>query len=176
MKNIRMMKVVPFLLMTAFLLSCNKKRATDFRDVILQKEKDISDMLIRKTGLESRKLEWLIAEDFDKAAAVVDSQEQVFNTTIHEIEALDTGDLAAAGALKQAAVDYHIALKELYLYPRQEIARQQQLLKVSGPAADSIQHSLLQLYKGKQQLYQKVYDTNERYVYATQQFNETHRL
>lgn len=169
-----MKNLIVYIILLLPLFSCHKNGAIAFRNMITQKEHDITDMLISKDGLESRKLEYLIAEDFDHALEITDSQQVVFDKTIQELKMVNTDQYGAH--LKQAAIAYHMALKELYLYPKKEIIWQQKLSTATKQDKDSLQHDLLEIYKDKQAYYQNVYKANEAYVLAVQRFNKEQGL
>lgn len=171
-----MKNLIIYIIIVFPLFSCNKNGAITFRDSITQKEHDISDMLISKNGLESRKLEYLIAEDFDQALAITDSQQVVFDKIIQELKRVNSNQFSGGDHLKKAAVEYHMALKELYLYPKKEITWQKKLSTATKQDKDSLQHDLLEIYKDKQEYFQNVYKANEAYVLAVQRFNKENRL
>lgn len=171
-----MKNLICYIIFILPLFSCNKNGAIAFRDAITQKEHTISDMLISKNGLESRRLEYLIADDFDHALAITDSQQIVFDKTMQELKTISTAQLAGGEKLKQTAVEYHMALRELYLYPKKEVTWQKKLSTASKQDKDALQHDLLEIYKQKQEYYQQVYKTNEAYALALQEFNKQYGL
>lgn len=168
-------KAVLFLMISLSFFSCGKQKAADFRKAILQ-EKQISRILIHEKGSESRKLDYLIQHDFNKALSVVDTQETEFDAIIKQIEALQPDDLAMGQQLKQTAAGYYKSLKELHLYSRQEIAQEITIKNAKGKQLDKELDRLLELSKEKRKLYQNVYDAERLFSDAMRKFNEANDL
>lgn len=163
-------------MITVLLISCSNKKAMDFRNAVLQKQESVSKILIGKEGLESRKLNYLIQQDYERAMSVIDSQEIAFNKIIREITDLDADQLPTGPQLKQASIAYIEALKNLQLSGRLEIEQQMILKTAAGSKLNSAQDSLLSLSIKNQNLYQQVYEADERMTETMGKFNKANDL
>jgi hypothetical protein len=163
-------------MITVLLISCSNKKAMEFRNAILQKQESASKILIGKEGLESRKLDYLIQQDFNRALSVIDTQEIAFNTLIREITDLDPAQLPTGPQLKQASIAYLEALKNLQLSDRLEIEQQMISRNATGDKQDAALDSLLDLSRKQQSLYQYLYKAEEQLVEATGKFNKANDL
>lgn len=134
-------------------------------------------MLLGKTGLESRKLKYLIKHDYSNALLLVDQQEVRFNSIIKDIETLNTDGIEDGKQVQKAAADYYKALKKLFLYSRDEIA-QEVIMRSKGDEKkiSAAQHRMLELALEKQKMYQQVYEKDELLYKALKQFDEKNGL
>ena len=144
-----------------FLSSCMNKKAMEFKHVLDVQERKVTQMLIGKKGSESRKLNYLIADDFDQALKVVDEQEREFDAVLYTLKNLDTVGLKKALALQSAAINYYHNLKALHMYAKKEIAQQKVISTTNGAERYKAQDELMKLAKAKQTLYDHVYQTEE---------------
>lgn len=165
---------------TVFLLisftSCKSREAIEFREAIVQKERVASNMLLGKNGLESRKLDHLIKNDYKGALALVDKQEEGFNKLIKEIETLPADGIKQGNELKTAAADYYIALKELHLFDRVEITHREASLHMEGETLQAAQNKSLQLTLQKLDMYKKVYEKDSVFYHSLEKFNSANGI
>ena len=164
------------LIIGVMLISCTNKKAAEFRNTVIEKQDQLTEMLISKEGLESRKLDLLTKYDYKGALSVVDSQEIKFNTLLREIEALDPGSLKMGLQLKQTCIDYLHAMKKLHLSERQQIEQEMIGREAQGEQLLKAQDSLLRLTAEKQKLFQQVYKAEEAYNETTRRFNKENGL
>lgn len=148
----------------------------EFKHALDVQERKVTHMLIGKTASESRKLEYLIDDDFDRAIAVVNEQHQEFNKAIAAVNALDTRNLPKATDLQQSKIAYYQSLKNLHVYAGQEIEQQKLIYHAKGKAKDEAQDELIRLAKAKQALYEKVYQAEETLYKALAEFDEANGL
>lgn len=153
--------IVLLLSSVLFLSSCMNKKAMEFKHALDVQERKVTQMLIGKKGSESRKLNYLIADDFDHALNVVNEQEREFDAVLHALKSLETADLEKASALQNAAINYYDSLKALHMYAKKEIAQQKVISTTNGAERDKAQDALMKLAKAKQTLYDNVYQTEE---------------
>lgn len=124
--------IVLLLSSVLFLSSCMNKKAMEFKHALDVQERKVTQMLIGKKGSESRKLNYLIADDFDHALNVVNEQEREFDAVLHALKSLETADLEKASALQNAAINYYDSLKALHMYAKKEIAQQKVISTTNG--------------------------------------------
>lgn len=153
------MKKVAVFISFIVLFSCENKKAVKLRQLIDQQEKQSFSMLVGQKGLESKKLNYLIAYEYDSALAVVDQQEAEFNKIIKDLEKAKTEGISKGKELQQTSISYYTAIKNLYLFSRQEIELEKLSRNGKGAEADSAQRRLLNLYREKKHLYEKVYQS-----------------
>ena len=148
----------------------------EFKHALDVQERKVTHMLIGKNASESRKLEYLIADDYDKALLVVDEQAKEFENVIDTVKALSTDGLAKGVELKQSKLNYYESLKALHLYAKKEIAQQKLIRQVSGKQRDTAQKELIALAKAKQQLYDSVYQADEKLYQTLADFDKANGL
>lgn len=158
------------------LFACKNKKAMEFKHALDVQERKVTHMLIGKNASESRKLEYLIADDFDKALLVVDEQTKEFDNVIDTVKALSTDGLAKAVELKQSKLNYYESLKSLHLYAKKEITQQKLIRQTTGKERDNAQNELIALAKAKQSLYDKVYLADEKLYQTLAQFDKANGL
>lgn len=148
----------------------------EFKHALDVQERKVTQMLIGKKGSESRKLNYLIADDFDHALNVVNEQEREFDAVLHTLKSLETADLKKASALQNAAINYYHSLKALHMYAKKEIAQQKVISTTSGAERDKAQDELMKLAKAKQTLYDNVYQTEEPFHNVLLTFEDANGL
>lgn len=158
------------------LFACKNKKAMEFKHALDVQERKVTRMLIGKNASESRKLEYLIADDFDKAILVVDEQSKEFDKVLDTVKALSTDGLAKGVELKQSKLNYYGSLKALHLYAKKEIAQQKLIHQVTGKQRDTAQTELIRLAKAKQSLYDKVYEADEKLYQTLVEFDKENGL
>lgn len=131
------------------LLSCKSRKATEFKEAIVQKERSAFNILVGKGGPEEEKLTCLINKDFKGALRAIDKQEQAFDSIIREITLLPADGISEGVALKTAAVNYYVSIRDLQLFDRQEIAAQQATYHTNVDSIEKAQDKLLLLQKEK---------------------------
>ncbi|MEY8761727.1 hypothetical protein [Chryseobacterium tongliaoense] len=169
---------IPFLVLVfATLISCSNKKAADFKKSIVDKESESFNMLLGKTGLESRKLNYLIKHDYSNALLLVDQQEIKFNEIIKDIEMLNPDGIEDGKQLQKAAIEYYKSLRKLFLYSRDEI-KQEVVMRAKGDEKkmSAAQHRMLELALEKQKFYQQVYEKDELFFKALKQFDDKNGL
>ncbi|MFN0254029.1 hypothetical protein [Pedobacter ureilyticus] len=148
----------------------------EFKHALDVQERKVTHMLIGKNASESRKLEYLIADDFDKALLVVDEQAKEFDKVLDTVKALSTDGLAKGVELKQSKLNYYRSLKTLHLYAKKEIVQQKLIRQVAGKQRDTAQNELVKLAKAKQPLYDKVYEADEKLYQTLVEFDKANGL
>lgn len=148
----------------------------EFKHVLDVQERKVTQMLIGKKGSESRKLNYLIADDFDHALNVVNEQEREFDAVLHTLKGLETADLKKAIELQNAAINYYDSLKALHMYAKKEIAQQKVISTTNGAEKDKAQDELMELAKAKQILYDNVYQTEEPFHNVLLTFEDANGL
>lgn len=138
----------------------------EFKHILDVQERKVTQMLIGKKGSEARKLNYLIADDFDQALKEVDKQEREFDMVLYTLKKLDTANLEKALALRSAAVNYYSSLKALHMYAKKEIQQQKLIFNTKSAARDHAQDELMKLAKNKQAMYDDVY-RNEKSLHDT---------
>lgn len=163
--------VFPFIVLLAGLTACQPRKAIALKDTIHRQERAIFNILVGKSGLESKKLELLIKHDYDAALAVVNDQAQAFDKAIDSIATLPTEGIKQGNELKNATVDYYEAVKELQLFDRQMIENRQISDTAKGDVLQAAQDKDLSLSRQKQELYKKVHEKEIVYSAALERFN-----
>jgi len=148
----------------------------EFKHALDLQERKVTQMLIGKKGSESRKLNYLIADNFDQALAAVNKQEQEFDTVLYTLNNLETADLKMASALQSAAINYYGNLKALHMHAKKEIAQQKVISITNGAERDKAQEELIKLAKDKQVLYDNVYQTEEPFHNVLLAFEDANGL
>ncbi|KXH84329.1 hypothetical protein [Chryseobacterium kwangjuense] len=151
------------ILILAVFYSCTNKKATDLKELLEKKESQVTAMVIGEKGLESIKLNHLIAHDYSKALDIVSKEETEFNRVIQDIKNADTEGVNKGKEVQQATVDYYTLLKELFVLSREEI-EQEKIMRYGKEDKQirAAQDRRLELYREKQQLYQKVFKADEK--------------
>ncbi|WP_436489142.1 hypothetical protein [Chitinophaga sp. ARDCPP14] len=139
--------IIIFLMVS--LVSCKSKKATEFREAIAQKERTAFQILVGKGGPEEEKLICLVNNDFSGALRAVDKQEQAFDSIIREIIALPAEGISEGAALKTAAINYYMSVKDLQVFDRRIIATQQAMHQTNADSIENAQDKLLLLQKEK---------------------------
>ncbi|MFX1706867.1 hypothetical protein PV783_23050 [Chitinophaga sp. CC14] len=158
------------------LLSCKSKKATAFREAIVQKDSSAFHILVGKEGLEEEKLTCLIKRDFKGALRAIDKQEQAFDSIIKEITILPADGIREGTALKTAAVNYYTSVRDLQLFDRQEIAAQEAMFHTNADTVAKAQDNVLLLTKEKLKMSGV---TNEKRIAldeALKKFNQANNL
>lgn len=170
-------KIVLTISVLMFLYSCSNKKAEHLQSVLAKKESQTSGMLIGEKGLESAKLDDLIAHDYTKALSIIDKEEAEFNRIIQDIEKVDTNGIQKGKEVQQAAIIYYTALKELFMFSRKEI-EQEKLMRYSKDekVIRAAQDKMLEHGREKQQLYQKVFKADEKRFTLQRQFEADNKL
>lgn len=155
------------LILTVF-YSCTNKKATHLNELLEKKESQVTAMLIGEKGLESIKLNHLIAYDYSKALDIVSKEETEFNRVIQDIRNADTEGVKKGKEVQKAAVDYYTLLKDLFVFSREEI-EQEKIMRYGKEDKQirAAQDRRLELGHEKQQLYQKVFKADEQ-LFKTQ--------
>lgn len=169
-------KISVFLSLAILLVACTSKKAKDFEKALDVQERKVTHMLIGKNASESLKLDYLIADNFDQALAVVEKQEQEFNEIIKAIKDLDGRNLNKAAELKKAKIDYYESLKVLHTYAKKEIEQQKLIHNTKGKERSHAQDRLIELMKAKQALYEQVYQADERLYNVLVEFEQANGL
>ncbi len=143
-----------------------------FKHALDVQERKVTHMLIGKNASESRKLEYLIADDFDKALLVVDQQATEFDKVLDTVKGLNADGLAKGNELKKSKLDYYESLKNLHLYAKKEIMQQKLISRTKDKERDSAQNELIKLAKAKQTLYDKVYQADEKLYNTLVEFDK----
>ncbi|MNK00732.1 hypothetical protein D3C87_185230 [compost metagenome] len=148
----------------------------EFKHALDVQERKVTHMLIGKNASESRKLEYLIDDDFDKALLVVDEQAKEFDKVLDTVKGLNTDGLAMGIELKKSKVDYYESLRNLHLYAKKEITQQKLIRQTKDNERDSAQNDFLKLLKTKQILYDKVFQTEEKLYQTLAEFDKANGL
>ncbi|EJL73913.1 hypothetical protein [Chryseobacterium populi] len=176
--NYKMYFKIPFLLLiVTTIISCSNKKAADFKKSITDKKSEVYNMLLGEKGLESRKLDYLIKQDYSNALLLVDQQETKFNSVIKDIEMLNPDGIEDGKQVQKAAVDYYRILKKLFLCSRDEI--EQQVVtrsKSDEKKISAAQDRILEVLLEKQKLYQQLYEKDELLFKALKQFDDKNGL
>lgn len=158
------------------LTACKPRKAIEFKETIVQKERVAFNILVDKNGSESQKLNCLIKEDYKGALASVDKQEQEFNKLINDIETLPADGIKQGEELKAAAVSYYVALKDLHVFDRAEIAQREVSHNTKGEALQAALDKILELGIRKQDMYKKVYEKESALSQAMEKFNTANNI
>lgn len=158
------------------LVSCKPRKAIEFKEAIVQKERTAFNILLDKNSTQEQKLVCLTKNDYKGALALVDQQEKEFNSLIKEIETLPADDIKQGNELKTAAVDYYVALKELHIYDRVEIAHLEASFSLKDEELRAAQNKILELSRQKQNMYKKVYEKERTFHQALEKFNSVNSI
>lgn len=156
--------------------SCTSPATVDFKEDIVQKEREAFQIILSKDGLESKKLNLLAKDDFKGALATIDQQAIEFDKIIKSIESLSTEGIKEGGALKSAAIHYYSSLKELHYFDRQEVEQQSLLSKISDRDQKNASGQLMELARQKKVLYKKVCENEQLMRTAIDRFDAANGL
>lgn len=172
------MKFNSFLIISLFflLVSCQHRDAIDFKAKILAQERTAFNIVLAKNGSESKKLEYLIKDNYEAALETVTIQAKEFDKLIQDIKIIPEDDIKEAGSLKTAAIAYYTALKDLHLYDKKEIEQRALIQKLEDKDLRSEQKKLLDLAIQKNALYSKVYKQEEFLNKAFKKFDSANGL
>jgi len=148
----------------------------EFKLALDMQERKVTDMLIGKNASESRKLEYLIDDDFDKALLVANEQAQAFDKVIDTVKGLSTDGLEKGLELKQSKLAYYKSLKDLHGYAKKEIMQQKLIQETEGKERSKAQNELINMAKAKQTLYDKVYKAEEELDQTSVDFDKANGL
>ncbi|GAA4778715.1 hypothetical protein GCM10023231_01580 [Olivibacter ginsenosidimutans] len=159
-----------------FFASCKSQQAIDLKDAISANDEQLKNIMISEGGAEEEKLNCLINKDFEGALAAIDKQERQFDSLIKKTSSLPVEGVKWGDSLQVAAINYYQALKTLHMADRAEIA--QQVIAYSDDTAKvrMAQDKILELSKEKQQLFQEVFDKDNKMHTILVRFNEEHGL
>lgn len=169
---------VPFLLlMFIAIISCSNKKSGDFKKAITDKQSESFNMLLGEKGWESRRLDYIIKNDYAKALYAVDEQEKGFDKIIQDLKALNTENIAKGSEVQKAAVAYYSSLKKLFLFSRNEIIEQEKSMNSQDDKeVDDAQRQLLKISIEKQKMYQEVYKNDEILFRTLKEFDRENGL
>jgi hypothetical protein len=172
------MKLMTFsaALLLITLASCKPRKAIEFREAIVQKERVAFNILLDKNGSESRKLDCLVKEDYKGALTFVDQEEAAFDTLIQEIKTLPVDGIKEGNELKAAAVNYYVALKELHIFDRAEIVQREATQHSGGEELRAALDKIFTLNVQKQEMYKKVYEKERELHEALTKFNDVNSI
>ncbi|GGG58988.1 hypothetical protein [Epilithonimonas arachidiradicis] len=159
-----------------FLVSCQQRDAVDFKTKVLAQEKSAFNIVLAKDGSGSRKLEYLIKDNYEAALKMVAAQEKEFDQMINDIKVIPENDIREASVLKRSAVAYYSALKNLHLYERKEIEQRAIIQKLKNKNSEAEQKKLLDLAIQKKGLYAKVYQQEAILSAALKKFDNANGL
>lgn len=166
--------IVIFLLVS--LLSCKSRKAMEFREAIVQKENSVFNILVGEKGTEEEKLRCLMKKDFKGALRAIDKQEQAFDSIIREITILPAEGISEGPALKTAAVNYYVSIKDLQISDRQEIVAQEAMYHTNADTVTKAQDNLLLLKKEKLTMYDVTNEKRTALDKAIEKFNKANNL
>lgn len=158
------------------LTSCKPRKAIEFKESIVQKERVAFNILLDKNGSESQKLNCLIKDDYKGALASVDKQEKEFNKLISDIDTLPADGIKQGPELKTAALNYYVALKELHVFDRAEIAQREITHNTKGEALQTAHNKIRELGIHKQDMFRKVYEKESALSQALEKFNTVNNI
>lgn len=158
------------------LASCKPRKAMEFKEAIMQKERVAFNILVGKNGSESKKLDFLIQGKYDEALATVNKQEKEFNDLIKDIEVMPTEGFKQGNELKAAAIHYYAAVKELQVFDSKSIINQKATRIAKGKTLDSLLKGSLEISLQKQEIYKKVHEGEEALYNALNKFNSANGI
>ncbi|WP_104384352.1 hypothetical protein [Sphingobacterium sp. HMA12] len=144
------------------LSSCKNKKAEKFDALITAKESRAFSMLVGEKGLETIKLNQLIAQEYGQALHTIDQQELVFDSIINDIKKADIVGLLEGKEVQLEAINYYRALKDLFMFSRREIVQEKLMHSGTKEQQYAAQDQLLVLARQKQVCYQQVYKSSEK--------------
>lgn len=150
--------------------SCKPKKAIKFKEAIVQKERTAFAIIVGKEGPAEKRRYSLVENDFKGAALATDEEERALDSLIRDIQILSAEGVKQGEQLKNAAVDYYTAVKELEAYSRKEIEQQTISFGPDGEIKLKAQDSLYRLGVNKEKLYNEVYKKEAVFQEALQKF------
>jgi len=168
--------ILLYLFFILIINSCQSPKANAFRSTVVEKERIAFNIITSKNGTESQKLEYLVADDYKNALKAVDQQKKEFDQIILSLDSLETKDIKDASLLKNAAVNYYTALRDLHYFDRKEILQRELIYNNHSNYKKSQQDELLNLYKQKKAYFNRVYKEESLLSNALQKFDISNGL
>jgi len=168
--------ILLYLFFILIINSCQSPKANAFRSTVVEKERIAFNIITSKNGTESQKLEYLVADDYKNALKAVDQQKKEFDQIILSLDSLETKDIKDASLLKNAAVNYYTALRDLHYFDRKEILQRELIYNNHSNDKKSQQDELLNLYKQKKAYFNRVYKEESLLSDALQKFDISNGL
>jgi len=168
--------ILLYLFFILIINSCQSPKANAFRSTVVEKERIAFNIITSKNGTESQKLEYLVADDYKNALKAVDQQKKEFDQIILSLDSLETKDIKDASLLKNAAVNYYTALRDLHYFDRKEILQRELIYNNHSNDKKSQQDELLNLYKQKKAYFNRVYKEESLLSNALQKFDISNGL
>lgn len=166
--------IVVFLLIG--LCACKSKKAVAFKEVIVQQQDTVLQVLVGEGGPEQEKLNCLIKKDFKGALRAVDKQELAFNKIILRIATLPEDGVTNGAALKKAAVAYYTDVKEQQLQDREDIAAQEAMYDTNQDVVKKASDKQLELNEAKLAGFSKTQEKNAALKKALEDFDKANGL
>lgn len=158
------------------LSSCKNKKAETFDALLTAKESRAFSMLVGENGLETIKLNQLIAKEYGQALHTIDQQELVFDSIINDIKKADIVGLVEGKEVQLEAINYYRSLKDLFMFSRKEIEQEKLMRSGTKELQYAAQDQLLVLAREKQIHYQQVYKSSEKLHAKKKQFEAENGL
>jgi len=168
--------ILLYLFFILIINSCQSPKANAFRSTVVEKERKAFNIITSKNGTESQKLEYLVADDYKNALKAVDQQKKEFDQIILSLDSLETKDIKDASLLKNAAVNYYTAFRDLHYFDRKEILQRELIYNNHSNDKKSQQDELLNLYKQKKAYFNRVYKEESLLSDALQKFDISNGL
>lgn len=156
--------------------SCQSPKTDAFRSAVVGKERMAFNIITSKNGSESQKLESLIADDYQNALEAVDQQKKEFDQIISSLDSLETKDINDGSLLKNAAINYYTALRDLHYFDRKEILQRELIYNNHSNDKTSQLNELLNLYKQKKTYFNRVYKEESSLSDALQKFDISNNI
>ncbi|MGC5745629.1 hypothetical protein [Chryseobacterium sp. NFX27] len=157
------------------LLGCKSPEAGKFREEIVKNERIAFNIVLSKDSYDEQKLESLIKNDFKGALVAVDKQSKQFDSLIQHIKGLPAENIAEGPQLKEAAINYYTALKDLHYFDRKEIEQQEVIFLGKDKYSSTSSNRLIELARQKKRLYEKVYQQEDLLKKAFTKFDLANR-
>lgn len=157
------------------LLGCKSPEAGKFREEIVKNERIAFNIVLSKDSYDEQKLESLIKNDFKGALVAVDKQPKQFDSLIQHIKSLPAENIAEGPQLKEAAINYYTALKDLHYFDRKEIEQQEVIFLGKDKYSSTSSNRLIELARQKKRLYEKVYQQEDLLKKAFTKFDLANR-
>jgi len=158
------------------IISCQSPKADALKQAVLDKEQAAFRILLDKNGSETKKQECLVKNDYPCALKAVDMQNGEFNRIITDLESLKDEGIKEGDQLRNAAVNYYKALKELHLFDLWEIEQQALISQLPQDKMKDAQDELIVLARQKKSLYTKVYEQEGLLSVAMKKFDDANGL
>jgi len=166
--------IILIILMSS-LLGCKSPEAGKFREEIVKNERMAFNIVLSKDSYDEQKLESLIKNDFKGALVAVDKQSKQFDSLIQHIKSLPAENIAEGPQLKEAAINYYTALKDLHYFDRKEIEQQEVIFLGKDKYSSTSSNRLIELARQKKRLYEKVYQQEDLLKKAFTKFDLANR-